>query len=128
MKKTPEQLLQDHWAPAATDWLDPAIDFGARQGTWSYPAAAKNLIYLGFPNPRDWSPMDDDWKLPEDWREILHKGLAERLDKYRSLRLFMDICVRCGACADKCHFFIGSGDPKNMKEMENTALIGKLGK
>jgi Fe-S oxidoreductase len=26
----------------------------------------------------------------------------------------MDICVRCGACADKCHFFLGSGDPKNM--------------
>ena len=26
----------------------------------------------------------------------------------------MDICVRCGACADKCHFFIGGGDPKNM--------------
>jgi Fe-S oxidoreductase len=26
----------------------------------------------------------------------------------------MDICVRCGACSDKCHFFIGSGDPKNM--------------
>jgi epoxyqueuosine reductase QueG len=21
---------------------------------------------------------------------------------------------RCGACADKCHFYIGSGDPKNM--------------
>jgi Fe-S oxidoreductase len=26
----------------------------------------------------------------------------------------MDICVRCGACADKCHYFIGSADPKNM--------------
>ena len=26
----------------------------------------------------------------------------------------MDICVRCGACADKCHFYLGSGDPKNM--------------
>ena len=26
----------------------------------------------------------------------------------------MDACVRCGACADKCHFFIGTGDPKNM--------------
>jgi len=25
-----------------------------------------------------------------------------------------DICVRCGACADKCHYFIGTGDPKNM--------------
>ena len=41
-------------------------------------------------------------------------GIKERLDKYRSFRLFMDVCVRCGACADKCHFFIGSGDPKNM--------------
>ena len=40
--------------------------------------------------------------------------MKERLEKYRSFRLFMDICVRCGACADKCHFFIGSGDPKNM--------------
>ena len=40
--------------------------------------------------------------------------MRERLKKYRSFRLFMDICVRCGACADKCHFFIGSGDPKNM--------------
>ncbi len=26
----------------------------------------------------------------------------------------MDTCVRCGACADKCHYYIGSGDPKNM--------------
>ena len=34
--------------------------------------------------------------------------------KYRSFKVFMDICVRCGACADKCHFFLGSGDPKNM--------------
>lgn len=42
------------------------------------------------------------------------QGMKERLEKYRSFRLFMDICVRCGACADKCHFFIGSGDPKNM--------------
>ena len=25
----------------------------------------------------------------------------------------MDICVRCTRCADKCHFYIGSGDPKN---------------
>ncbi|MCG6551468.1 MAG: (Fe-S)-binding protein, partial [Candidatus Magnetominusculus sp. LBB02] len=38
----------------------------------------------------------------------------ERLEKYRSFHIFMDICVRCGACADKCHFFLGTGDPKNM--------------
>ena len=34
---------------------------------------------------------------------------ASGSSKYRSFRLFMDICVRCGACADKCHFFIGVG-------------------
>jgi Fe-S oxidoreductase len=114
MDKTREQLLADEWRPGPADWLDPTIDFEARRGSWSYPAAAKNLKYLGLPNPREWSPTDADWKLPENWREILHQGLKERLDKYRSLRLFLDICVRCGACADKCHFFIGSGDPKNM--------------
>jgi Fe-S oxidoreductase len=26
----------------------------------------------------------------------------------------MDACVHCGACSDKCHYFIGTGDPKNM--------------
>ncbi|HNB46787.1 MAG TPA: (Fe-S)-binding protein, partial [Burkholderiaceae bacterium] len=27
---------------------------------------------------------------------------------------FMDACVHCGACTDKCHYFLGTGDPKNM--------------
>lgn len=58
--------------------------------------------------------MDEDWKLPSNWKEIILEGIRERLDKYRSLKVFMDICVRCGACADKCHFYIGTGDPKNM--------------
>ena len=52
--------------------------------------------------------------MPENWKEIIEEGIKDRLGKYRSFKLFMDICVRCGACADKCHFFIGSGDPKNM--------------
>ncbi|MGD9817565.1 MAG: sulfate reduction electron transfer complex DsrMKJOP subunit DsrK [Desulfomonilaceae bacterium] len=95
-----------------TGWLDTPTVF--KDGTYSYPAAPKNLKYLGMANPREWSPTDADWKLPENWKEILYNGFKERLSKYRSFRLFMDICVRCGACADKCHFFIGSGDPKNM--------------
>ncbi len=114
MQYKKEDLLHVPSRPPETGWMDPTIDFEARRGTWSYPAAAKNLRYLGFPNPREWSPTDEDWKLPENWKEIVYEGLRERLAKYRSLRLFMDICVRCGACADKCHFFIGSGDPKNM--------------
>ena len=80
--------------------------------TGATPARARTSKYLGFPNPREWSPTDEDWKLPDNWQQIIHDGLKERLDKYRSLRVFMDTCVRCGACADKCHFFIGSGDPE----------------
>jgi len=75
---------------------------------------AEDHRVLGWPNPREWSPVDADWKLPENWQEIVLEGMRERLQKYRSFQIFMDICVRCGACADKCHFFIGSGDPKNM--------------
>ena len=96
------------------DWLDPTINFEGRKGTWSYPAAAKNLKYLGLPNPREWSPTDDDWKLPEGWKNTILEGIRDRLMRFRSFKIMMDICVRCGACSDKCHFFIGSGDPKNM--------------
>jgi len=109
----PNELIAgtDH-KPPGTGWMDTPVDF--KPGTWCYSGKAKNLEVVGLPNPREWSPPDDDWKLPKNWQEILHDGLKERLGKYRSLQLFMDICVRCGACADKCHFFIGSGDPKNM--------------
>jgi Fe-S oxidoreductase len=40
--------------------------------------------------------------------------MGELLDKYRSLKVYMDTCVHCGSCTDKCHYFIGTGDPKNM--------------
>ena len=100
------------------DWMDvPAI---FKPGNFAYPATKEKVEYLNsqkglhFPNAREWSPDEDDWKLPEDWKDIILKGLKERLDKFRSLKIFMDCCVRCGACADKCHFFLGTGDPKNM--------------
>ncbi len=107
----PNELVIDH-RPPATGWMDTPVEF--RPGTWCYAAKTKNLEAVGLPNPREWSPIDEDWKLPDNWKQIVLEGLRERLEKYRSLRIFMDICVRCGACSDKCHFFIGSGDPKNM--------------
>jgi Fe-S oxidoreductase len=72
--------------------------------------------------PKEWNPTDEDWQLPENWKEIFLQGFRERIDKYRTLKVFMDICVRCGACSDKCHFFIGSGDPKNMPVMRAELL------
>ena len=107
-----EDLLGTDHRPPKTGWLDTPVDM--RPGSFIYPARAKALEYLSMPNPREWAPEDEDWKLPENWQEIVLEGLRERIHKYRSLQLFMDICVRCGACADKCHFFIGGGDPKNM--------------
>ena len=110
---SPEELVQISFRPqSGNDWTDPHVDF--RKGTYCYSAAAKNLKALGLPNPRDWQPFDQDWKLPPNWKQIVLDGMRERLAKFRSFRLFMDVCVRCGACADKCHFYLGSGDPKNM--------------
>ncbi len=108
----PEDLAQVDYRPPKKGWMDPHVDF--RKGTYCYSALAKNIEYLGMPNPRDWQPFDADWKLPPNWKQIILDGMKDRLEKYRSFRLFMDICVRCGACADKCHFYVGSGDPKNM--------------
>ncbi len=49
-----------------------------------------------------------------DWKTKFLEKFDEILRKYRSVKLFMDICVRCGACADKCHFFLGTKDALNM--------------
>jgi Fe-S oxidoreductase len=108
----PEELLDVEHNPPATGWMDTPVEI--RKGMYCYAGNPKSLEILSAPNPRQWNPQDEDWKLPDNWKEIVFEGLRERLDKFRSFKLFMDICVRCGACADKCHFFIGSGDPKNM--------------
>ena len=132
---TPEELSKiKHTPPYFKGWMDTPVDL--RPGTFCYSANPKSLEYVGFPFPRKWDPLEDDWKLPENWKEIIMEGLADRIKRFRSFHLFMDICVRCGACADKCHFFIGTGDPKNMPVLRaellrsvyrrNFTLAGKL--
>ena len=117
----PDELAKiDHTPPVFRGWMDTQPEI--RPGIACYGSKAKDLKYVDMPNPRDWSPFDDDWKLPENWEETIHEGFKDRLDRFRSFKLFMDICVRCGACADKCHFFIGSGDPKNMPVMRAELL------
>ncbi len=108
----PSELGKVDHRPPQRPWTETTPEF--RPGTFCYGAKPKNLEVVGLPNPREWNPTDEDWKLPDDWKEITLKGMEDRLNKFRSFKLFMDICVRCGACADKCHYFIGSGDPKNM--------------
>jgi Fe-S oxidoreductase len=107
-----DDLLKVDHSPQPSDWMGTPADF--RPGSFIYAGKPKNLKKMDLPNPREWSVTEKDWKLPDNWKEIVLKGMAERLKKYRSFKIFMDTCVRCGACADKCHFFIGGGDPKNM--------------
>jgi Fe-S oxidoreductase len=108
-----EELFErlDYRSPAK-HWMD--VPTNIRKGMYCYASNPKSVEYLSMPNARPWNPIEDDWKLPENWQQILHEGFKERLERFRSVKIFMDICVRCGACADKCHFFIGTGDPKNM--------------
>ncbi|HUL22489.1 MAG TPA: (Fe-S)-binding protein [Thermodesulfobacteriota bacterium] len=115
-----DKPLEIDYTPPARSWMESAVDF--RKGTYCYPAAPKHEKFLDLPNPREWQPSEGDWKLPENWKETVLKGMKDRLKRYRSLQLFLDICVRCGACADKCHFFIGSGDPKNMPVLRSELL------
>ena len=81
----------------------PSIKIRASEHLQCYPAKAKDMAKIDLPK----EPV-------KDWKEVMLKKMAEVLEKYRSVRLFMDICVKCGACADKCQFFLGTGDPKNM--------------
>lgn len=111
-KPKPEKLASVDYHPPSKSWMD--VPPQMRMGTFNWAANPANAQYLDLPHVRKWQPTEEDWKLPENWQQIILEGLADRLQKYRSLKVFMDICVRCGACADKCHFFLGSGDPKNM--------------
>jgi Fe-S oxidoreductase len=108
----PEEMLKTDRRPTTTGWMDTPTEI--KKGIACYAGNPKSLEYIGLPNPRTWSCFDEDWQLPENWQEIIYEGFKDRLEKFRSFKIFMDVCVRCGACADKCHFFIGTGDPKNM--------------
>lgn len=52
--------------------------------------------------------------LPDDWKKRALVRLGEVVAERRGLRVFLDTCTKCGACTDKCHYFLGTHDPKNM--------------
>ncbi|MBL6932380.1 MAG: (Fe-S)-binding protein [Rhodospirillales bacterium] len=66
-------------------------------------AAPEHQEALGFPG-----------ELVDNWEQKAVEKLGDLLQKNKALRVYLDSCVKCGACTDKCHYFIGTGDPKNM--------------
>ena len=85
----------------------PALVPDSMAGSRPYLANEKIQQAIGFPA----EPGPDDWPAVHD-KAIAHFGTL--LTKYRSLKVYLDACVHCGACTDKCHYFLGTGDPKNM--------------
>jgi len=81
----------------------PKLREGVMAHSAPYPAAEKFQIPLGYPG-----------QLLDNWEEVAIDKMGELLGKYRSLQVFLDTCVHCGACTDKCHYFLGTADPKNM--------------
>jgi hypothetical protein len=61
----PEELAKiDHNPPLWKGWMHEPAQI--RRGIACYAANPKNLEYVDFPNARDWSPLDEDCKLPEN--------------------------------------------------------------
>ena len=81
----------------------PTIREHASVDECCYPGKAKDHRAINLPEER----------VP-DWQERGIAKLGELLEKNKALRVYMDSCVRCGACADKCQFYLGTGDPQNM--------------
>jgi ferredoxin len=59
-------------------------------------------------------PLGFPGELVDDWHDVAIKKMGDLQSKYRSLQVYLDSCVKCGACTDKCHYYVGTTDPKNM--------------
>ncbi len=81
----------------------PHIQEGVMAHSKPFVAKAEFQQALGFPG-----------ELVDNWKDVAIDKMGELLGKYRSLQVFLDSCVKCGACTDKCHYFLGTSDPKNM--------------
>ncbi|MBE9558701.1 MAG: (Fe-S)-binding protein, partial [Proteobacteria bacterium] len=97
-------MAGDYKVPELGEYAEiPPICEGAMSHSHPFGAAPDHQEALGFPG-----------ELVEDWHDKAIDRLGELLGQNRALRVYLDSCVRCGACTDKCHYFLGTGDPKNM--------------
>ena len=90
--------------PALKPWPEiPPIEIGAMAHSKPFVAKEEHQQKIGFPG-----------ELVDDWQRVAIDKLGELVANSRGLRVFLDSCVKCGACTDKCHYYLGTSDPKNM--------------
>jgi len=96
--------LAEYKTPELTEYLEiPTLEVDAMAHLKPFVAAPEHQEALGFPG-----------ELVEDWHDRAIAKFGELLEKNRALKVYMDSCVKCGACTDKCHYFLSTADPKNM--------------
>jgi Fe-S oxidoreductase len=96
--------MADFETPAVKEYLEvPRLREGVMAHSKPFVAAPQHQQPLGYPG-----------ELVADWQQVAIAKMGELLGKYRSLPVFLDACVKCGACTDKCHYYLGTADPKNM--------------
>jgi len=81
----------------------PEIEPGVMAHSSPYKAKPDFQAALGFPG-----------ELVDDWHDKAIDKMGDLLSRYRGLRVYLDSCVKCGSCTDKCHYYLGTHDPKNM--------------
>jgi len=81
----------------------PPIEIGVMAHSKPFVAKEDHQEKLGFPG-----------ELIDNWQQVAIDKMGELVDNSRALRVFLDSCVKCGACTDKCHYYLGTSDPKNM--------------
>jgi len=81
----------------------PSIVEGAMAHSKCFVAKPEHQADLNFPGEK-----------VENWKEVAIDKMGDLLSRYRSFQVFLDACVKCGSCTDKCHYFLGTKDPKNM--------------
>jgi len=90
--------------PELKEYVDiPEIKVGIMAHSSPYIAKAIHNEPLNFPG-----------ELVENWQQVAIEKMGDIRNKSRAFRVFLDSCVKCGACTDKCHYFLGTSDPKNM--------------
>jgi Fe-S oxidoreductase len=93
-------ILKDE--PASGIVSAPVLREHATADVICWPSKAKDTDLIDLPATR----------VP-DWQNKAIEKFAELLIKNKALQVYMDICVKCGACTDKCQFYLGTGDPQN---------------
>jgi len=97
-------MADDFEIPTLEEYTSvPSVTPDAMAHSQPYVAAPDHQEALGYPG-----------ELVDDWQTKAIDKMGELLGKYRSLQVYLDSCVKCGACTDKCHYYLGTGDPKNM--------------